>query len=129
MSYKGVDLLFVVFSLILILIISSCDNSQSLRQIMDNRDEFLGKEITLRGNISMTKSKCTKQMCREDNPCCNICSAELILNQEDASIKIEGESIGCRGNNCAMNCTPKENHLYTIKGIFKGDFIEISSYE
>lgn len=78
------------------------------------------EQLRVRGRIRSSGPTCTEQACTDDAPCCNSCSASLLLKGEpgqDPSVgdpagdtlrltaTVDGTSLDCGGTNCGMCCS------------------------
>ena len=90
-------------------------------------------EVKIRGVVDKSLAMCTLIACSERNPCCNSCSAELIIRDkigldnedfiDDLILQGSTEVLACGGNECSMTCTgPFEVGIeYIFTGILKSD--------
>jgi len=90
--------------------------TKTLAEVVTSGDEFLGKEIAVRGPLRHTKPTCTHTACQHGQ-CCNRCSAKLVLSEHDGVSAFKGavdailvDNIGdldrytCKGDDSTVCC-------------------------
>lgn len=65
--------------------------------------ELDGQVIALVGTATTGTVRCTRISCPADDPCCNTCTAPLLIDGEVAVVASECfEEVGCEGDSCSM---------------------------
>ena len=108
-------------------ILEKIENISSIGYLVNHSDEFFNKIICIKGTVTMGPPVCTAMMCPLDDPCCNACSAQLMLYDNTSMIKVSGS---CSNSGCDWICSPLELHkTYKVTGNWTNDILEIISYE
>ncbi len=95
------------------------------KQLFLSKESYLNQEIQIEVTPQVYKKLCTHQLCPEEEPCCNSCSAQLSINYNEEIIPIIGTT--CSGNNCELSCEPiKQNQEKIIKGKLTEAGFEVS---
>lgn len=115
----------------LLLIMVQGDDYRTVEQLPDNTSSIEGEKISLTGKAVQGNIMCTRRACPENNSCCNTCEGSLNLEMSE-SIVLQGEGIGCEGNNCEIECEPEAGERYEFKGVFKQIYgqktLQVDSY-
>lgn len=99
--------------------------------VISSSEALIGEEISVNAEVREGPQACSQAYCGPENPCCNSCSAPLYIGSGER-IRLEGENIGCSGNNCALNCAPQAGKEYVLRGELGNDsglFLEVESFE
>lgn len=108
-------------------IVEKVENISSIGYLVNHSDEFINKTISVKGTVIMGPPICTTMMCPPDVPCCNACSAQLMLYDNTSMIEVSGI---CGRSGCDWICSPLELHkTYKVTGNWTNDILEIISYE
>jgi hypothetical protein len=113
-----------------VIFISACIQSGNLDLVIQNKDNYLGKEIKLSGIIDNSKIICTHLSCKSENPCCNTCSSGILLKSGESEIEIrgayEGSKVSCLGSECGLECHPMQSgKKYFIVGTLQESYNEL----
>lgn len=113
-----------------VLIFQQEQEAYSVDEAVEAASQLDGENVEVQGEAVKGRAICTQMACFDDNPCCNTCSAQVKL-EENRSIILRGEEIGCSGNNCQVNCTPETGKTYLVKGTLENGrqvSINVSNY-
>lgn len=109
----------------------------TLAELGANANSFNGQMIRVTGEPSGT-ARCTRRGCPASNPCCNTCSASLVLGQNIEIRDASGQGYGCSGDECSWQSTcrafqPQDNGPFLFEGRFNVDqygarYITVDSY-
>lgn len=113
--------LFLIILTVLVLVSGCIQQSLTPDDVLQNKEAFLGKEITVTGKAGTGNVFCTREECKPTEPCCNTCSGRLTLKGFSESIILSGSYQGkkatCTGNNCNLTCYPLEREeTYQVTG-------------
>lgn len=131
----------VVVAIFLVLLFglnqANLQKTLKVSEVLERKEDFLGKEIRVKGEVSAETVRCTMVECPEENLCCNSCFGNLALKRNNGTLTLHGKyrnkSVGCSGNNCNLTCWPLgRGEEYAVKGILKrsrGDyFLEFKGF-
>lgn len=117
------------YAFLLILVLASgCVQVLAADYVVANKNNFMGREISVSGEVAAGNIMCTLIAC--DIPCCNACGGSLALKGSSGKIEIrgayEGRPVGCFGNDCGLECYPmREERKYSVEGILKESYGEL----
>ncbi len=104
-------------------------------EVLANKDQYLGKPVSVKGLVSNGPAICTQIFCSPNEPCCNSCAADIVIGDK-ISIRGElgGKAIGCGGNECDLNCGSFEpGKSYKVTGGLTEEYgqlyIDLESFE
>jgi hypothetical protein len=95
-------------------LIESCDPYGTIdsQQLVDEQVNLTGGLIKIAGRVGVTLN-CANEACFGDNPCCNTCMANYMMEIKDPhnparklNLLIKTEAVPCMGTNCGISCTP-----------------------
>ncbi len=82
------------------------------QQLVDDQINLTGGLIKIAGRVGVTMN-CSNEACFSDEPCCNTCMANYMLEVKDpynpsrkVNLLIKTETVPCMGTNCGVSCTP-----------------------
>lgn len=93
--------------------------------VLANNDQLLNRVITVRGTARASlRVLCTLMACPAENPCCNICGADLQLCEAGSCITLSGDDagiqVGCSGNECGLTCVPfRQGTVHQVSGVWR----------
>ncbi len=85
-----------------------------LKDLLASGQTHNGHVMAVTGPIRQGPTRCTKMACGPERPCCNKCSASLILSENadqssplgaDDGVTLLGENLGCAGDDSGVCCT------------------------
>ncbi|MEO1339254.1 MAG: hypothetical protein AAFV29_26675, partial [Myxococcota bacterium] len=83
-------------------------------------DTLDGEVIVLTGTSTSGAQFCTARACPPDNPCCNICNADVVVDAITFASSACFSNVGCRGTECGLVCQPPTLGLPgRYRGIFR----------
>lgn len=86
----------------------------SLEDLLASGQQHDGHRIAVTGPLRQGPTRCTRMACSPENPCCNRCSASLLLSATaeqtsplgaDDGVTLLGDNLGCGGDDSAVCCT------------------------
>jgi hypothetical protein len=134
---NGKRIPIIVLIVVLGIHLSSCllleARVRSPKEVINRQDQLINRTITIRGPLNQTYLYCTEQECEPEQPCCNVCAGGVGFQVGGDVIHWVGESYGCSGNNCEVNCEPSGiGKVYTVRGVLRlsggGLDLEVDSY-
>jgi hypothetical protein len=97
----------------------------SPQAVLANKDVLLNRTITVRGTaMPSLRVLCTLMACPVENPCCNMCAADLQLCEAESCITLSGDEagiqVGCSGNECGLTCVPfQPGTVHHVSGVWR----------
>lgn len=97
----------------------------SPQTVLANKDALLNRAITVQGTATPSLHMfCTLMACSAENPCCNICGADLQLCESGSCITLSGDEagiqVGCSGNECGLSCAPfQQGTTDNVSGVWR----------
>jgi len=80
--------------------------------------ELAGLVVALTGTATRTALDCTERACPEEDPCCNDCTARIVVGEVFlAASECYASEPRCAGNECNQTCRPP---LFGLPQTFKG---------
>ncbi len=98
---------------------SSAAQNTSLEYVIQNSEELQREKVAVKGTAT-ARLICTQIACRPENPCCNSCSGDLILESGNNTLNLDfrDSASGCSGDSCNVDCQPLEkDEEYRLEGI------------
>jgi hypothetical protein len=83
----------------------------ALADVLASGDSLSGQTLSIAGPLHMGVTMCTKMFCGPERPCCNKCSAALVLAAQapssplgGQSVRLEGDGMSCPGDDTGVCC-------------------------
>jgi hypothetical protein len=122
----------IVILLYCILVLPGCYSAThqhadvlSPQAVLANKDVLLNRTIVVRGTaMPSLRVLCTLMACPAENPCCNMCAADLQLCEAGTCITLSGNEadiqVGCSGNECGLSCFPfQQGTVHQVSGVWR----------
>ena len=130
----------------LLLILSVCKPSAtgskvlSVNQVWQDAASYDGKTVQIKGHVIPGDNvACTRRACTPEEKCCNTCGASTQLvapakepgGQQTILLvgEYRGKPIGCRGDECSLNCQPAADSKVSVRGKLKLNTLSQPSFE
>ncbi len=116
----------VIALILAVLLLQGNQKPLTVEEVVENPGKYKNSEVSVRGEVSVGRLKCTTEVCIEKE-CCNTCSGNPVLGQGGKELPLTGTYNGteltCSGNECRVDCGPlARNQSYVVKGtIIKED--------
>jgi hypothetical protein len=116
-----------LISIVFVVLVSGCVSEiLTPERVLELKDSLVGQRISVIGGASIDTVICTEAVCTPEYPCCNGCSANLMLEGSNREMILlygvyEGVAVECSGNNCEFmeNCYPLEiGKRYEVTGMW-----------